>query len=491
MRKRKILLVAGEVYPFAKTGGVADTVAGLALALRAHGHEVRVMLPKYGFISERKNKIHEINRLREIPIDFAGKSDYVTIKSATLSNPKAKVQVYLTTHNQYFESRWGIYNDPETGEPYPDNNQRFLFFTLSVIQMCKTLNWYPDIVHCNDWPTGFFPVYARVLFKEEFKKAGIVYTIHNIHIQGEFPIKETLSLLDIPAEIREYLIHRKKVNFLKSGISFADILTTVSPTYRKMLLSDSKLTKGLNTLLQQKEQHFYPILNGIDTMVWNPRKDRWIAKNYDVNSIERKEANKKALLEKAHLRYSPSIPVIGMISRLVPEKGLDLFQKAADELIKLDCQFVILGSGEKEYEEFLRAFAQKYPDKVGVRIGFDEVLAHLITAGADIYLMPSYFEPCGLNQLYAMAYGTVPVVRATGGLIDTVKDFDPKTQKGTGIVFTEYTTKALKAALQRAIQLFHNKDLWYTLIRNCMKEDNSWERRVKEYEKVYAAAQPS
>ncbi len=486
MRKLKILFVTAEAFPYAKTGGVADFTTGLALTLRAQGHEVRMILPRYGFISERKNRIHEIRRLKELPIPFQGSIVYTTIKSSSIQNPKAKVQVYLTTHPEYFDNRWGIYTDPDTGKPYEDNNARFIFFTLSVLELCRTLDWYPDVIHCNDWPTALLPVYLKTLFQKTFAKTRTVLTIHNIGNQGVFPLRPTLEMTGLPPELKAAFTHRRKFNFLKAGILYADALTTVSPTYGRQILEDHKLSEGLSRELQQRKERFYPILNGIDATVWNPRKDKWIAKNYDINSLDRKEVNKKALLEMARLEYREERPVVGMISRLIPEKGIDLLQKAAAELAKLDCQYVILGSGEKRYEEFLKDFALQHPDKVGVRIGFDEVLAHLITAGADLYLMPSRYEPCGLNQMYSMAYGTVPIVRATGGLVDTVEDFNPETGKGTGIVFRPYTVKALIEALERGITLYHNKSVWYTLIRNGMKQDNSWETRVKEYEKVYA-----
>ncbi len=488
MKKLKILFVTSEAFPYAKTGGIADFTTGLALALRARGHEVRMLLPRYGFISERKNRIHEVRRLKELPIPIGDRIEYASIKSSSIQNPKAKVQVYLTTHPEYFDHRWGIYTDPDTGEPYKDNHERFIFFMLSALELCRTLDWYPDIIHCNDWATALLPVYLRTLFRDQFPRTHTVLTIHNIRSQGIFPLSPTFALTGLPQSAKELLTHRRKCNFLKAGILTADALTTVSPTYGKQILEDNKLSGGLSQFLQQRKDRFYPILNGIDTTIWNPRKDKWIAKNYDIHSLDRKEVNKKALLEKARLEYYPERPVVGMISRLTPEKGLDLLQKAAPELVRLNCQYVILGSGEKPYEEFLKTFATEHPEQVGVRIGFDEVLAHLITAGADMYLMPSQSEPCGLNQMYSMAYGTVPVVRATGGLIDTVQDFDPEKKTGTGIVFKPYTVKALIEALQRAIELYHNKSLWYTLIRNGMKQDNSWETRVKEYEKVYAAA---
>jgi starch synthase len=480
-----ILFVASEIYPIAKTGGVADVAYGLPLALRDLEHDVRVMLPKYGAISERKNKIHEINRLKDIPIDVGSNREFATVKSSSIVNTRTKVQAYMTTNKTYFDSKWGLYSDPETGEEYPDNDERFIFFARSVIQTCTLLGWIPQVVHVNDWHTALVAAYMRTLYAQQFKNTKIVFTIHNVSNQGVFPFKETFAKTGLPESAAENLKHKSKLNFLKTGIMYADHITTVSSTYGEQLLSDAKLTDGLHTLLKARKDIFTPIINGIDTTIWTPEKDKLIHKRYGIDSLDKKQDNKEALLKKFNLEPKPDTPVIAMVSRLVEHKGLGLLRQAAEKLLQENLQFVVLGEGDKEIEEWLLATAKKYPDKMSVKIGFDEGLSHQIEAGADMYLMPSLFEPCGLNQLYSFAYGTVPIVRATGGLKDTVQEFDVQTQTGNGFVFEEYKAADMLDAVQRALEVYRDKSAWRTLIQNGMSEDHSWHNSSQQYEEIY------
>ncbi len=480
-----ILFTASEIYPFAKTGGLADVAYGLPLALRDIEHDIRVMLPKYGAISERKNRIHEINRLKDIPVRVGEREEPATVKSSSITNPRTKVQAYMTTNQYYYDSKWGLYNDPETGAEYADNDERFIFFTRTVIETCLLLGWFPDIVHCNDWQTGLLPMYMRTLYREQFKNTKIVLTIHNINNQGVFPLKETFAKTGLPLDRIEDVKHKNQINFLKAGILYADHITTVSETYGQELLSDSKLTNGLNACLKERKDIFTPILNGIDTTVWDPDKDKLIAKRYNTDSIDKKEANKEDLLSKFGLNYRPGTPVIGMISRLVEQKGFGLFLEAATELFAEDVQIVVLGEGDADIEKALLALAEKYPDKLGVQIKFDDPLAHLVEGGADMYLMPSLFEPCGLNQMYSFAYGTVPIARATGGLADTVHEFDEKTGKGNGFTFKKYEAADMMEAVRRALALYRNSEVWTTIALNGMREDHSWAKSARKYEVIY------
>lgn len=480
-----ILFTASEIYPFAKIGGLADVAYGLPLALRDLEHDIRVMLPKYGAISERKNRIHEINRLKDIPIRVGERVEPATVKSSSITNPRTKVQAYMTTNRHYYDSKWGVYNDPETGKEYEDNDERFIFFTRTIIETCLLLGWFPDIVHCNDWQTSLLPLYMRTIYREQFKNTQIVLTIHNINSQGVFPLKSTLAKTELPDSVIDAVKHKNQFNFLKAGILYADRITTVSETYGKELLTDAKLTNGLNTLLKEREKIFHPILNGIDTTVWDPEKDKLIEKRYKADSFEKKEANKEALLDKFGLKYKQGTPVIGIISRLVEQKGLGLFLEAADELFAKDVQVVILGEGDVEMEKTLTELAKKYSDKLAVEIKFDDPLAHLIEAGADMYLMPSLFEPCGLNQMYSFAYGTVPIVRATGGLIDTVHEFDEKQGTGNGFTFKKYNAPDMMKAVCRALDLYSNSEMWRTVALNGMREDHSWAKSAKKYEEIY------
>lgn len=480
-----ILFVASEIYPIAKTGGVADVAYGLPLALRDLDHDVRVMLPKYGAISERKNKIHEINRLKDIPIDVGAVREFATVKSSSIVNTRTKVQAYMTTNKPYFDSKWGLYNDPETGEEYADNDERFIFFARSVIQTCTLLGWIPQVVHVNDWHTALVAAYMRTIYAQQFKNTKIVLTIHNVSNQGVFPFKDTFEKTGLPESALENLKHKNKLNFLKAGIMYADHITTVSKTYGEQLLSDAKLTDGLNVLLKAKKDIFTPIINGIDTTLWTPEKDKLITKRYTIDTLDKKEDNKEALVKKFDLDFKPTTPVIAMISRLVEQKGFGLLKQAAEKLFKEDVQFVVLGEGDKDIEEWLEATAKKYPQKMSVKIGFDENLSHLMEAGADMYLMPSLFEPCGLNQLYSFAYGAVPIVRATGGLQDTVHEFDPETKEGNGFIFEEYKSADMLEAVQRALEVYKDKATWRTLVKNGMAEDHSWNNSSHKYEEVY------
>jgi starch synthase len=480
-----ILFVASEIYPIAKTGGVADVAYGLPLALRDLDHDVRVMLPKYGAISERKNRIHEINRLKDIPITVGSVQELATVKSSSIVNTRTKVQAYMTTNRHYFDSKWGLYSDPETGVDYADNDERFIFFCRSVIQTCLLLGWFPQVVHCNDWHTALLPALMKVQYPDKFKNTKVVFTIHNITNQGEFNFKNTFPKLGLPDKVADDFKHKGKLNFMKAGLTFADHITTVSPSYGKELLADAELTNGLNALLKKRKDVFTPIVNGIDTTIWTPDKDKLIAKRFNAMSLDKKEDNKRDLVEKFGLEYDPETPVIAMISRLVEQKGLGLLKKAADKLFAKNVQLLVLGEGDKDIEDWLRETAKKHPTKVGVKIGFDEVLSHVMEAGADMFLMPSFFEPCGLNQLYSFAYGTVPIVRATGGLIDTVTEFDAASKKGNGFLFAKYEAADMMKAITRALEAFDDRELWQHIIRNGMSEDHSWGASSRKYEEIY------
>lgn len=480
-----VLFVASEIYPFAKTGGLADVAYGLPLALRDLGHDVRVMLPKYGPISERKNHIHEINRLKDIPIPIGNESEPATVKSSSINNPRTKVQAYVTTNYRYFDSKWGLYADPETGVPYPDNADRFIFFCRTVLTTSLMLGWFPDIVHVNDWHSALVPIFMRKLYPDKFKNTKVVFSIHSIANQGNFPFKETFAKTNLPSDLAADLKHKSEFNFMKAGILYSDHITTVSPTFGKEILSDSKTTNGLSALLKERANKFTPILNGIEKSVWNPVTDKLIPKRYDADDLEKKEINKEELLAKFGLPFKETTPVIGMIGKISEQKGFTLVKEALNSILQEDVQLVILGEGDAELQEFFLNEAKKHPSKIGVKIGFDESLAHLIEAGSDMFLMPSFFEACGLNQLYSLAYGSVPIVRATGGLIDTVFDFDANKGTGNGFVFKDFKPEAMLTAIQRAIAEYQNKEKWNKLVATIMAEDHSWAKSAKKYDEIY------
>ncbi|OGU12468.1 MAG: hypothetical protein A2X61_02700 [Ignavibacteria bacterium GWB2_35_12] len=479
-----VLFVTSESLPYVKYGGVADVSYSLPLALRDLGHDMRIMLPKYGCVSERRNRIHEINRLRDVPIPVGSHSDPATIKSSSINNPRAKVQAYITTNNKYFDAKKGIYSDAKTGKPYPDNHERFIFFCRSVIETCLILGWFPDIIHCNDWQTALVPLMARTTFAKEFKKTKFVFTFHNINQQGEFSEK-LFDLTGLPQKVKNDLIYKKMVNPVKGALIYSDYITTVSETYAKEILQDSKNTNDLNVLLLKYKKKYKGILNGIDTYSWDPKIDSLISKKLGNNFDDFKQANKKSLAFKTGLNYHDETPLIGMVTRLDEQKGVPLLTSAADKIFQEDIQMVILCDGSQEAKNELRDLSLKYPKKLKVRFGFDEPLAHLIEAGSDMFLMPSEYEPCGLNAMYSLAYGSVPIVRATGGLTEIVSDFNPETKTGNGITFKNYKSGELLSSIAKALNLFKNKELWDVLIQNGRSGDYSWSKSVIKYDEIY------
>lgn len=479
-----VLFVSSEVYPFAKTGGVADVSYSLPLALRDLGHDIRVMLPKYGSISERKNKIHEINRLKDIPIPVGDTESLATVKSSSMANPRTKVQAYVTTNSNYLDAYKGFYADPVTGIDYENNDERFIFFNKTVLQTCLLLGWFPDIIHCNDWQTGLIPALAREMYPKEFKNTKIIYTIHNFGNQGSFP-EESILKVGLPEHALESITHDGRLNFMKAGITHSDRITTVSPTYCSEVLSGGELSYGLDGLLKSSPEKMVGILHGVDMMTWNPAIDPLITKKYDAETLVHKISNKEALLKKCNLPVHLDVPLIGMIGRLNEQKGVQLILEAAEKLFSKNVHFVLLGDGEQEIKNTFAELAEKYRGKVSVTLGFDDELAHMIEAGADMYLMPSFFEPCGLNQQYSLVYGTVPIVRSTGGLKDTVFEFDSSDNQGNGFVFDEFSSEAMLGAIERALTVYEQRDTWLSLIKSCMKEDHSWGNSARQYSDLY------
>jgi len=480
-----ILFLSSEVVPFAKTGGLADVSFALPQAIKELGHEIRVMMPKYGFISERKFGIHEIIRLKEMDIPVGDKLQKGSAKASFIVGQKTKVQVYFLESEVYY-NRNGLYVDPKTKKDYPDNDERFIFFCKGVIETLRKLGWRPDVIHCNDWQTALVPVYLKTTYKDDPLLKGIktILTIHNIGYQGVFP-KESFLKSGLPDEIFPQIQHNGSFNFLKAGILYVDFITTVSPTYAKEIISDDELGAGLSDVLRKREKDIFGILNGVDYSVWSPETDKFIPVPYGVQTIESKYENKKALLKHFGLEYNENIPVVAQISRLAEQKGFDLIEEIIDKMMELDLQYIVLGTGEPRYEEMLERIKKKYPKKVGIHIGFSEELAHLIEAGADIFLMPSKYEPCGLNQMYSLRYGTVPVVRKTGGLADTVEEFNPKTGRGTGFLFEKYNGQELLKALKKALNLYKNKKVWLKLMKNGMAKDFSWSVSARKYVELY------
>jgi starch synthase len=480
-----ILYVSSEVFPFAKVGGVGDIAYSLPLALRELGHDVRVMLPKYGIVSERRNKIHEINRLRDMPIQLGDKTEYATVKSSSINNPRNKVQAYITTNLKYFDSKKGVYNDTKTGSQFEDNDERFIFFCRSVVETCLLLGWFPDVIHSNDWQTGLISAYLKTMFPSKFKKTKTLFTIHNFAAQGTFHA-DTFMKTGLNPSVKDNFIHKNKFNFMKPALIYSDYINTVSPTYADEILKEKKYSDGLNAVLSEHSGKFTGIINGIDVWGWNPKTDPMIKRMLTDDFEEYKEINKKELLNQIQCGYSPKVPVIGLITRFSQEKGLKLLIDSIDDLMQKDIIIVILGEGDIDLKKELANISEKYPDKFVVKAGFDEEFAHQLEAGCDMYLMPSQNEACGLNSMYSLIYGTVPIVRATGGLKDIVKEYNEKTKEGNGFFITKYNSKDLVNTVEKAVDLFrNNKDDWNRLAIKGMGSDFTWTESAKQYDKIY------
>lgn len=487
-RKLKILFVTSELVPFIKTGGLADVSAALPQVLTELGHEVRILVPKYGAIDSRKHKIHDVVRLKDLKINIGDKEVIFSLKSSFLPTQRVRVQIYFLENHEYFGSRKNLYSDPLTGELYKDNDERFILLARSVYELIQKLGWVPDIIHCNDWQTGLVPAYLKYLYANEPQVAAlkILFTIHNLHYQGDFS-KNIFPKLSLPKELNSEkgIVHNGKINFLKAGLLYSDCINTVSETYAKEIISDKQISEGLYSVLSKRKDKVFGVVNGIDYNVWNPEVDKFIPKKFGLKNIINKFTNKQLLVEKIGFKYEENVPLVGMISRLFESKGIDLVIDAFDQLMKLNLHFILLGNGEKKYHSIFEKLARKYPNKFSVYLGFNDELAHFIEAGSDIFLMPSKYEPCGLNQMYSLVYGTVPVVRRTGGLADTVVPYNDKTKEGNGFVFNKYDSDSLVKEVKKAIQCYQDKKTWFNIIKNGMKTDFSWQSSAKKYIELY------
>jgi starch synthase len=482
-----VLLLSSEVEPFAKTGGLADVSSALPKSIKSLDHEVRIMMPRYGSINERTSKLHEMIRLKDIPVPLGNKQVLASVKSSFLSNSHSKVQVYFLDNPSLF-GRPGLYVHPETKKDYDDNDIRFIFFARGALEVLKRLGWKPDIIHCNDWQTGLVPVCLKTIYKNDpfYKDTKTVFTIHNMAYQGVFP-KSSFASTGLPERVLcdQGIESRGKINLLKAGLVYSDAITTVSEKYAEEIQSSEEYGCGLQDSVRKRKGNLTGILNGIDYAVWNPTTDETIPHKYSFKTLDLKLENKRELLQRVSLPFCQSVPLIGIISRLAEQKGIDIIMDVFDEMMQMPVQVVVLGIGEKRYQDFFEKAQKKYTKKIAARLVFDGDLAHLIEAGSDMFLMASRYEPCGLNQMYSLRYGTVPVVRATGGLDDTVEDFDPSTGCGTGFKFSNYAGEDLLRAVKRAVETFADQTAWRKIIKNGMSKDFSWESSAKRYLQLY------
>jgi len=483
MKRLNILFASSEVTPFAKTGGLADVSASLPEAMASLDHQVRVVMPLYRSVKEGNFNLKEAGVIK-IPSGEGGLQDKVFFLEE-----KPNLLIYFIKNDKFFD-RSSLYGTSE-GD-YPDNADRFIFFSRGVLHLAQMIDFQPDLIHCNDWQTGLVPVYLRTVHKDDpfFRETKILFTIHNLAYQGLFPPKDYLAASGLPPGVFsvEGLEYYGQMNFMKGGIVFSDIITTVSEKYAEEIRTP-EYSYGLDGVLQSRSSDVYGVLNGVDYGAWSPETDPHIAANYSQGNLSGKRKCKDDLRNIFDLTGGQNVPIIGMISRLADQKGFDLLFKAVGELLKMDLALVLLGTGDKKYEDLFAELGKKHKGRFGVKVAFDNVLAHKIEAGSDMFLMPSRYEPCGLNQMYSLKYGTIPVVRATGGLDDTIKDFNPETGEGNGFKFVEYSSLALVEKIKKALAIFQNKKLWENLVKNAMKEDFSWKKSALRYEEIYRIAQ--
>lgn len=476
----KVLYITSEAFPLIKTGGLADVAGSLPVALLKQSQDVRLLLPAYPEV------ISKISKAKTI----ATHSYYglpVRINETRL--PGSNVTVWLVDSPAIFDRPGGPYMD-QHGDAWEDNALRFAILCHAAVDIALDklqLNWKPDIVHCNDWQTGLVPA----LLSLHKQRPATVFTIHNLAYQGNFDY-ETFTDLHLPGELwhMEGLEFYNQLSFMKGGLVYADKINAVSPNYAKEILQP-EFGYGLDGLLRSREHDLSGIVNGISEKHWNPGTDNLITQKYSRQTLNKKVANKTALQEQLLLPIDSTIPMIGMVGRLVEQKGLDIILQSLDELVKINMQIVILGTGDTHYELLLSEWATKQPDKIKVMIGYNEELAHRIEAASDIYLMPSTFEPCGLNQLYSLRYGTLPIVTAVGGLADTVTNTDTESianKTANGFVITEQTSESLIAAITRAISVYQDSKAWRQLQNNAMRFDSSWTTSADRYINLYNKA---
>ena len=476
----RIVFVASEGVPFSKTGGLADVVGALPKALARLGQQLEVVLPRYRVTKPGKPE----PTMQSLTLPLCDGFKFASIQNAGVAD---NVQTYLVECPSFFD-RAGLYQEDD--EDYPDNAQRFAAFSFAALELMQRSATPPDVIHCHDWQTALVPIYLRNLYHQNdfFRSTSVVFTVHNVGYPGLFPA-QILPKISLGTDLftMDFLEYYGKVNLLKGGIVFADFITTVSRKYAQEIQT-KEFGSGLEGVFRSRRDRLQGILNGVDYDFWDPVTDKLIPANFSPRNMSGKAVCKKALLERMGVKM-PVLerPVLGIVSRFAPQKGFDLIAEIAEQLAALDIYIVALGTGAPVYEDLFREMASRYPDKFLVAVAYDNTLAHQIEAGSDMFLMPSRYEPCGLNQIYSLKYGTVPIVRATGGLDDTIEAFDGRS--GTGFKFSEYTGAALLRAIEQAIAVYHRPEIWRQLVNNGMRKDFSWGRSAEQYLEIYQTVQ--
>ena len=474
----KVLFAASEAHPFIKTGGLGDVMGALPKSLIKLGVDVRVVIPKYKNIKDEFKQKLQFIKWFTVPVGW--RNQYCGVFQY-----QYKGVTYYFIDNEYYFKRdveQSIYG-------HGDDAERFVFFTNAVLKSIDKLGFYPDVININDWHTGMLPLYLKEKYAHLPKYSHIktMYTIHNLQYQGIFSSDILGDILDI--DFRHFnngdIEYHGQINFMKAGINFADKVSTVSPSYAGEIKTEF-YGNTLDGLIRANEHKLVGILNGIDYDINNPQTDQNLFVNYDINSLDKKVQNKIELQKLLKLEVNPNIPMVGIVSRLVSQKGLDLISFMMPEIVNENLQLVVLGTGENQYQSMFHYYDSHYPSKVSANITFDSALAQQIYAASDIFLMPSLFEPCGIGQMIAMRYGTLPIVRETGGLKDTVNPYNQYTHEGNGFSFSNYNAHEMFFTLQKAVRLYHeDRNTWNILVRNAMNTDDSWSKSAKEYIKVY------
>lgn len=484
MSSLNIFSVASEAAPFSRTGGLGDVMGGLPRALADHRMRLRVVTPLYSTVNRKKHGIFDTGKSVTVR---CGKRDYVFVLH--LASSRVVGLQYLFLSNNLLFGRPQLYIDEKTGKDYVDNDLRFIAFCKAALKLPALIDFQPDIVHVHDWQTAIIPL---LLSQENTAQSmldspGTVLTIHNLAYQGLFPA-ESLEFTNLPnsmlTPVSGPLEFFGQINLLKGGIVASNHIVTVSKKYAKEITESPEYGCGLEGLLTERKENLSGILNGVDYKLWSPSRDKALKYKYNRNNMSGKRMNKVELIRTAGLPFRETTPLVGMIARLADQKGFDLIAEAAPTLMKMNLQLIVLGSGDSKYHRLLESMESDYPDRMKAYLRFDDSLAHKIEAGADIFLMPSRYEPCGLNQMYSLKYGTVPVVRSVGGLADTITDIQDSSS-GNGFLFEEYTADAMLSALSRAIDLYSHKRKWSKLMKTGMAADFSWDRSAAEYAELF------
>jgi starch synthase len=480
-----IVMLAAEASPFAKVGGLADVVGSLPKALEKLGAKLTVVIPAYRSARPEGVSIRPCAAIPRLEIPMASSVEHAQVFHARMD--QADVEVYLIGSRKYFD-REGIYDDPATREGYPDNMERFIFFMKSGLGLLPKLGEPVDIIHCHDSHTALIPGLIKTNFGNHpfFSGTGTLFTIHNLAYQNVFPV----SSLDYAGIDRRHFYPMSpfeywgQVNFMKAGIEFADKINTVSHKYSIEIRESPELGLGLEDVLNRRKEDLSGIVNGVDYNVWNPETDPFIPAHFSSKDLSGKATCKEDLLQYFGLERSRNrVPLIGIVSRLADQKGFDLIAEAVEEMMALDLRLVVLGTGQQKYHDLFQRIASRHSGRIGVKLSFDNELAHRIEAGSDMFLMPSRFEPCGLNQLYSFRYGTIPIVRRTGGLADTVIPFDG--EAGNGFVFSAYSAEEMMAAIRQALTVYSDPDQWRLLTTRAMIQDWSWDKSARQYMDLY------